>query len=158
MVEPLRLATGDIWDDDAMRPIGGQVPAPPDVEPSLRRSRDYLARFVERMPALRAIRLKCAGCMGGDADRMPRGEVAQAIDECSSTGCPLWAYRFGTDPWRPEPSEAQRATGRGSIARARARLEAGQTTSAENADDAPTGTMGHPAPAAPAGAAVARAS
>ena len=76
MSAPLRLTTGDIWDDDATRPTGGPDPAPPEVEPSLRSSRAYIARFAERIPPMRAIRMKCAACMGGDADRMPRGEVA----------------------------------------------------------------------------------
>jgi hypothetical protein len=151
MGAPLRLTTGDIWDDDAVCPTAGPDPA----EPSLRRRCDYIGRFVERIPPLRAIRAKCASCMGGDADRMPRGDVAQAIDECSSTGCPLWPFRYAADPWRPEATAKQRATGRSSIAKARARLKTRQTTSAENADRAPTGTppQVHPAPPALAGAA-----
>jgi hypothetical protein len=40
MGAPLHLTTGDIWDDDALRPTGGADPAPADVEPSLRRSGD----------------------------------------------------------------------------------------------------------------------
>ena len=156
MSAPLQLTTGDIWDDDALRPAGGPDPAPADVEPSLRRSRDYIGRFAKRVPPLRAIRMKCGACMGGDADRMPRGEVAQAIDECGSAGCPLWPFRYGTDPWRPGPSDSQRATGRGAIAKARARLQKGQAASAENASDTSTGTHGHPAPAALARAAVTR--
>ena len=142
MGAPLHLTTGDIWDDDALRPTGGPDPSPADFEPLLLRGRDYIGQFVERIPPIRAIRLKCAACMGGHPDQMPRGEVAQAIDECSSSGCALCAYRFGADPWRPEPSEAQRATGRSSIARARARLETGQATSAQKADSALTGTHG----------------
>jgi hypothetical protein len=63
-----------------MRPTGGPDPAPADGEPSLRRSRAYIARFVARVP-LRAIRMKCGACMGGEADRMPCDEVAQAIEE-----------------------------------------------------------------------------
>jgi hypothetical protein len=153
MGAPLRLTTGDIWDDDAACPTGGPGPALADVEPSLRRRCDYIGRFVERIPPLRAIRAKCASCMGGDADRMPRGDVVRAIDQCSSSGCPLWPYRYAADPWRPEATAKQRATGRGSIAKARARLKTRQTTSAENADGAPTGTEVHLAPPARAGAA-----
>jgi hypothetical protein len=153
MGAPLRLTTGDIWDDDAVCPTGGRDPAPADVEPSLRRRCAYIGGFVERSPLLRAIRAKCASCMGGDADRMPRGHVAQAIDECSSSGCPLWPFRYAADPWRPEATAKQRAAGRGSIAKARARLGTRQTTSAENADGAPTGNQVHPTPPALAGAA-----
>jgi hypothetical protein len=151
MGAPLRLTTGDIWGDEAVCPTAAPDPVPAEL--SLRRRRAYIGRFVERMPPLRAIRAKCASCMGGDADRMPRGDVAQAIDECSSTGCPLWPFRYAADPWRPEATVKQRATGRGSIAKARARLKTRQTASAENTDGAPTGTQVHPAPAALAGAA-----
>jgi hypothetical protein len=158
MGAPLRLTTGDIWDDDAVCPTGGRDPAPADVEPSLRRRYDYIGGFVERIPPLRAIRAKCASCMGGDADRMPRGDVAQAIDECSSSGCPLWPFRYAADPWRPEATAKQRAAGRGSIAKARARLGTSQTTSPEKAADAAAGTAGRPAPVVLAGAAVSRAS
>jgi hypothetical protein len=82
------------------------VPPPDAVAPDVRRSREYIGQFVERVSPLRAIRLKCGACMGGEIDQMPRGEVAQAVDECGSVTCPLWAFRFGRDPWR-ELSEVE---------------------------------------------------
>jgi hypothetical protein len=139
---PLRLTTGDGWDDDAMRPTGG--PDPADVEVSLRRSRAYIARFVERIPPLRAIRMKCGGCMGGDTDRMPRGEAAQAIDDCSSVGCPLWPFRFGDDPWRPAPSEAKLAAARANFAKSPGAAETVGTTSPQKGADAAGGMTGQP--------------
>ena len=54
----------------------------------------------------------CSNCMGGERDRMPKGEVAAAIDECGSSACPLWPFRYGRDPWRPEPSEEAKAAAR----------------------------------------------
>jgi hypothetical protein len=158
MVAPPRLTVGDIWDHDEPHPARRSEVAPADIEPFMRRSRAYIARFAERVPPLRAIRIKCGACMGSDGERMPRGEVARAIDECGSVDCPLWPFRFGTDPWRPGPSAAQRATGREAIAGARAHLGRGQTMSAQNADRAPTGTQAHPAPGALAGAAARRVS
>jgi hypothetical protein len=113
----LTLTTGDRWDEAAMVPVGGPEPAPVEVSAEVRRSREYIGRFVERVPPLRAIRFKCGACMGGEPDRMPRGEVAQAIDECGSVGCPLWPFRFGSDPWRPEASEVQKANARALAAR-----------------------------------------
>jgi hypothetical protein len=73
MAALVTLTTGDLWDDDAMRPAGGPEPAPA-MEPSLRRACAYIGRFVEGISPLRAIRAKCASCMGGDAGQMPRGE------------------------------------------------------------------------------------
>lgn len=111
------LTTDDTWDADAHH----TSPACPSVETTDRRSREYIGSFRERIPALRAIRLKCGACMGGDADRMPRGEVAQAIDECGSSLCPLWPFRYGRDPWR-EPvqlTEEQRSQMAQRLARVR---------------------------------------
>jgi hypothetical protein len=56
----LTLTTGDIWDDDAGR--SADAPLPPATT-DVRRSREYIGQFVERVPPLRAIRLKCGACM-----------------------------------------------------------------------------------------------
>jgi hypothetical protein len=106
-MSPLKLTTGDLWDEDANQSIDDDCH--PEAETSdRRRSLAYIEQFRQRVPLGRAIRLKCGACMGGEVDQMPRCEVARAIDECGSCMCPLWPFRFGHDPWRPEPSEAQR--------------------------------------------------
>ena len=102
----LELTTGDLWDEATNRPVDNGC-HPDDESPGRRRSRAYIEQFRERISRGRAIRLKCGACRGGEFDQMPRGEVARAVDECGSCMCPLWPFRFGVDPWRPEPSEAQ---------------------------------------------------
>ena len=52
-----------------------------------------------KMPILKAIKEKCLDCSGGD-----RAEVKH----CRVTACHLYPFRLGTNPWRPEPSEATR--------------------------------------------------
>ena len=82
-----------------------------------RSSREYLLEMAAFGvgPPLRHIRLKCGECMGGDRGSMPRGEVAKAIEECAAVACPLWPFRFGSDPRREPVSEEKRE-----LARARA--------------------------------------
>jgi hypothetical protein len=117
MGQILSLTTGDLWDDDKNQPTDNGC-YPEAETPDRRRSVEYIEQFRQRISLGRAIRLKCAACMGGEVDQMPRGDVAKAIVECSSCTCPLWPFRFGNDPWRPV-SEAQREAGRASIARLR---------------------------------------
>ena len=112
----LSLTTGDLWSEPTRAVVApAALELPP---PSLRNTREYIERFRERMPLARAIRLKCGACMGGDPDRIPLGAVARAVDECASTACPLWPFRFGRDPWRPV-SEAQREASRSNAAKLR---------------------------------------
>ncbi len=95
-----------------------------------RHSAEYRTKLgIERMTANRAIRLKCAECMGGERGRMPRGETAEWIDECSSTCCPLWPFRYGSNPWRAPVSDAQREASK----RAGRRLSAMQPGKSEKA-------------------------
>jgi hypothetical protein len=136
---PLRQATGDLWDAEHYRPTGSAC-NPQHEPPERRRSRAYVERFRKRIPLGRAIRLKCGSCMGGEADQMPRGEVAQAIDECGSCSCPLWPFRFGNDPWRPELSEAKLAAVRRAAEKARRCLEAQRRWGAGSATGDPGGT------------------
>lgn len=65
---------------------------------------------------IRAIRAKCVDCSGG---------VATEARKCVFTGCALWPYRMGANPFRKPASEAQRAsTARATAARmARADVE-----------------------------------
>jgi hypothetical protein len=56
-----------------------------------------------KKPLLRAMRLRCLDCCG---------EQPNEVRLCTAVHCPLWAYRMATDPWRKEPSEAQREQGR----------------------------------------------
>ena len=50
----------------------------------------------EKRPLLRAIRAKCPDCCVGSP-----GEVRQ----CKCTDCPLFPYRFGTNPFWNEGAE-----------------------------------------------------
>jgi hypothetical protein len=115
----LKLTTGDLWDADAHQPVDNGCHPERETD-DRRRSAEYIGRFRERIPLARAIRMKCGACMGGDNERMPQGEVARAIDECGSCMCPLWPFRYGRDPWRPEATEAVREVGRRTIQAARA--------------------------------------
>jgi hypothetical protein len=131
MIDDLILTTGVRSDDIANRPIDNGCH--PESETSdWRRSRAYIERFRERISRGRAIRLKCSACMGGDADRMPKGEIARAIDECGSCMCPLWPFRFGTDPRRPEASEAKREAARANAKRFLRRPDGIAVSSAQN--------------------------
>ena len=51
---------------------------------------DVAALKLGRTSRGKAIRAKCLDCCGGSP-----GEVAQ----CHITGCPLWPFRFGKDPF-----------------------------------------------------------
>jgi hypothetical protein len=136
----LRLATGDLCDAGHNQPTCSSC-SPRDEPPDRRRSRVYIERFRKRIPLGRAIRLMCGACMGGEAGQMPRGEVAQAIDECGSCACPVWPFRFGHDPWRPELSEAKLAAVRRGGEKARRCLEAQRRTGAGSATRDPGGTL-----------------
>jgi hypothetical protein len=141
----LRLATGDLWDAEHNPPTRSCC-SPRDEPPDRRRSRACIERFRKRIPLGRAIRLMCGACMGGEAGQMPRGEVAQAIDECGSCTCPLWPFRFGHDPWRPELSEAKLAAVRRAGEKARRCLEGQRRTGAGTATKDPGGTLLSPPP------------
>jgi hypothetical protein len=120
--------------------------SPRDEPPDWRRSRAYIERFRKRIPLGRAIRLMCGACMGGEVGQMPRGEVAQAIDECGSCTCPVWPFRFGHNPWRPELSEAKLAAVRRAGEKARRCLEGQRRTGAGSATRDPGGTLSPPPP------------
>ena len=115
----LRLGTGDLWDERTGRAV--ENGCHPETEPDeYRQSAEYIGKFRERIPLSRAIRLMCGACMGGEQGQLPLGKVARDIDECGSCTCPLWPFRFGRDPWRPAPSEAQLEASRRSLGKARA--------------------------------------
>ena len=59
---------------------------------------------------LKAIREKCLDCCCGN-----RAEVK----DCLVQGCPLYPFRMGTNPWRPEASEATREIRRRNAAKIR---------------------------------------
>ena len=52
------------------------------------------------VPVLRAIRAKCLDCSGA---------VQSKVLKCTAVACALWAFRMGTNPYRKEMSEEQRA-------------------------------------------------
>ena len=56
-----------------------------------------------KKPLLRAMRARCLDCCADQPNE---------VRLCTQVHCPLWPYRMGTDPWRKEPSEAQREQGR----------------------------------------------
>jgi hypothetical protein len=56
-----------------------------------------------KKPLLRAIRARCLDCCADQPNE---------VRLCTAVTCPLWPYRMATDPWRKEPSEAQREQGR----------------------------------------------
>lgn len=58
------------------------------------------------MPVLRAVRAKCLDCSGGSP-----AEVAG----CLVKTCPLYPFRLGRNPWRPDASPAQRAASRRNV-------------------------------------------
>lgn len=49
---------------------------------------------------IRAVRLKCLDCTCGSA---------KEIEACPIKACPLWAFRFGKNPYRKPQSEERRA-------------------------------------------------
>ena len=136
----VKLTTGESSGIEHNPPTGS-ASNPRQDSSDRRRSRAYIERFRQRIPLGRAIRLMCGACMGGEVDQMPRGEVAQAIDECGSCTCPLWPFRFGHDPWRPELSETKLAAVRRAGEKARRCLAAQRRTSAESATGDPGGTV-----------------
>lgn len=66
------------------------------------------------VPVLKAIRNKCLDCMCGSANE---------VKLCPSEDCPLWAFRFGKNPYRAkrEMTEEQREA---AVERLRAAREA----------------------------------
>jgi hypothetical protein len=74
----------------------------------------------EAMSPMAAIRLKCLDCAGSSDE----------VRKCVAVVCPSWPFRTGKNRWRAPPSEAQRASGRRSIARMNAvAFEAGKMPS-----------------------------
>jgi hypothetical protein len=62
----------------------------------IRVTRDQLFELGHtKRPLATVIRDMCVRCMGGSTK-----EVAL----CTSVCCPLWVYRFGTNPWDPRSS------------------------------------------------------
>jgi hypothetical protein len=83
-----------------------RAPATPPAE--LRRAPEALRELGhEPEPVLKAIRRKCLDCSGGSP-----AEVA----DCLARQCALFPFRFGKNPWRPPPSEAQRQAARNNLA------------------------------------------
>ena len=54
---------------------------------------------------VKAIRQMCLECMGG-------GKPFDLIEACTSPKCALYAFRFGTNPYRKQVSEARREAAR----------------------------------------------
>lgn len=69
---------------------------------------------IERTSRGDAMRAKCIDCCGGSPTEVRR---------CTSVSCPLWPFRFGTDPFRQkaEMSDEQRAAAAERLATARAK-------------------------------------
>jgi hypothetical protein len=52
-----------------------------------------------QMPLLKVIRAKCLDC----------SYTASEVRRCTAVDCSLWPYRMGTNPFRAERSDAQKA-------------------------------------------------
>jgi hypothetical protein len=65
-----------------------------------------------RMSPLKALRARCLDCCAGSAHE---------VRLCTAAACPLWPFRMGRNPWRPEPSPETRERGRALLAQLRAR-------------------------------------
>ena len=61
----------------------------------------------EALSPMQVIRAKCVDCAGSSDE----------VRKCVAVACPLWPFRTGKNPWRAPPSEAQRESGRRTIAR-----------------------------------------
>jgi hypothetical protein len=80
----------------------------------------------EAMSPMQVIRAKCLDCAGSSDE----------VRKCVAAACPLWPFRTGKNPWRAQPSEAQRESARRSIARMNAAtFDAGKMPSLS--DEAP---------------------
>jgi hypothetical protein len=69
---------------------------------------ELLALGHGKMPVLKAIKEKCLDCSGGS-----RAEVKH----CLVTGCPLYPFRLGKNPWRRGVPEATREVRRHNAAK-----------------------------------------
>lgn len=77
-------------------PEGGNLGA----DPRQLTAADLEAAGIERISRGDAIRAKCLDCAGGSPAEVRR---------CSITGCSLWPFRMGTDPFRAPMSEERKA-------------------------------------------------
>ena len=62
----------------------------------------------DKKPILKAIREKCLDCSCGSHAE---------VKDCSVPTCALYPFRLGSNPWRPEPSEATREVRRRNAAK-----------------------------------------
>lgn len=88
-------------------------PIPAEIDPNPRQDvrEKSLASGHEARSPLSAIRENCIDCSGGS-----RAEA----DRCNRTGCPLWPFRFGGNPWnRRQLSPDQRRAAARRLALAR---------------------------------------
>ena len=69
---------------------------------------DLVAIGHKKMPVLDAIQAKCLDCSGGN-----KAEVR----DCLVKDCALYPFRSGSNPWRPQASEATREVRRRNAAR-----------------------------------------
>jgi hypothetical protein len=70
----------------------------------------------EPMSPLQALRARCLDCCA---------QQAKEVALCPAVGCPSWAFRMGTDPWRKPASEARREAARRTMAKLNARRREG---------------------------------
>jgi hypothetical protein len=79
----------------------------------------------EPMSPLQALRAHCLDCCA---------QQAKEVALCPAVGCPSWAFRMGTDPWRQPASAARREAARRTMAKLNARRNRG------GAEPSPTAT------------------
>ncbi len=85
-----------------------------------------------KQPLLRVIRARCLDCCC---------EQPSEVRKCTATRCANWPYRMGTDPWRAEPSEAQREQARQMAARRAGHAQNPHGGGVSGDDSPPAGRM-----------------
>ena len=53
----------------------------------------------KKQPLMDVIREKCRYCKRYEAERDTAKALYKAIEECDEKQCPLWAYRYGHNPF-----------------------------------------------------------
>jgi hypothetical protein len=72
---------------------------------------------------LKALRLRCLDCCA---------DQPSEVRLCTAVGCANWPFRLGTNPWRKEPTDAQRERARSLLHKRRAGVENQRNERSEN--------------------------
>jgi hypothetical protein len=96
LLSPSSAVLPAIADDDGLE----EWEHPPGRDPRTMTVAELTAMGHPPISRAEAIRKNCVECCCGNAAEVRR---------CHMTGCPMWPFRMGTDPYRAKQSEAQRA-------------------------------------------------